>query len=157
MFLNQNKNRIQPCKESTKDDVRFLFYDLRTCIDDSDHTQPMLVSRHNVSAGMVLIYKSSKLLFCDHIFNGYGYSQQDFLKQIKKCKEDATLGKSLPYNFRFTYSTGKFSKRTPWGGNIIGQPLESNSPNNEIIPFQASSTFRSTDSLGIIIKLLFFI
>ena len=101
MYINYNKNRTQPCKESSKDDVRFLLYDLRTSIDDSDHTQPLLVTRHNATAGMVLIYQNSKLLFCDHIFNGYGYGQQDFLKQINKCKEDASLGKCLPYNFRF--------------------------------------------------------
>ena len=47
------------------------------------------------------MYKNSKLVFCDHIFNGYGYSQQDFIKQLNKTKEDALMGKFLPNNFRF--------------------------------------------------------
>ncbi len=61
MYINCNKNRVQPCKDSVKDEIRFLFYDLRTCIDDSDHTQPLLVTRHNVSAGMVLVSKLNLL------------------------------------------------------------------------------------------------
>lgn len=47
------------------------------------------------------MYKNSKLLFCDHIFNGYGYSLQDFQKQLQKSKEDAINEKYLPYNFHF--------------------------------------------------------
>lgn len=47
------------------------------------------------------IYNNSKLLFCDHIFNGYGYSLQDFLKQIQKSKGDAANNNYLPYNFHF--------------------------------------------------------
>ena len=87
------------------------------------------------------MYKNSRLLFCDHIFNGYGYSQQDFVKQINKTKEDAKLGKFLPNNFRFKYSSfsimyksltkyllfvilshpiGNSGYRTAWGGQIGG-------------------------------------
>ena len=61
MYIHYNKNRLQPCKDSVRDDIRFLFYDLRTCIDDSDHTQPLLVTRHNVSTGMVLVCLVFKL------------------------------------------------------------------------------------------------
>ena len=56
----------------------------------------------------IKIYKGAKLLYCDHIFNGYGYSLPDFLKQLQKTKEDARLGKYLPYNFRFKYSHKNF-------------------------------------------------
>jgi hypothetical protein len=83
------------------------------------------MTRHNVAPGMVLvikkfkplksiqifnliffcsnfkIYKGGKLVFCNHIFNGYGYDEKDFLKQLQSSKEDSILGKYLPYNFRF--------------------------------------------------------
>ena len=126
MYTNLNKNRLQPCKESLKDDFRFFYYDVRRACNGSDHLEPLLNTRHNISPGMVLvskmsfktqssfysdldksfkIYKSAKLVFCDHIFNGYGYSQQDFMKQLNKSKMDAAMGKFLPYNFRFKYIT----------------------------------------------------
>ena len=101
MYSSNNKNRVQPCKESLKDENRYFYYDVRTATDNSDHTEPGLIARHNVAPGMCLIYKNANLIFCDHIFNGYGYSQQDFLKQLEKCKDDANQGKFLPYNFRF--------------------------------------------------------
>ena len=47
------------------------------------------------------MYQGGKLIFCDHIFNGYGYSLNDFLKQLHQSKIDAKAGKYLPYNFRF--------------------------------------------------------
>ena len=50
------------------------------------------------------MYQGAKLVFCDHIFNGYGYSQLDFKKQLNKTKQDAALGKFLPNNFRFKYT-----------------------------------------------------
>ena len=103
LYTATNKNRIQPCKESMRDEVRYFFYDTKTAVQDSDHTIPLLVTRHNIMPGMALIYKGAKLLFCDHIFNGYGYSEKDFAKQLIRSKEDYMLGKFLPYNFRFKY------------------------------------------------------
>ena len=47
------------------------------------------------------IYGDSRLLFCDHILNGYGYTQRDFKKQISKCRMDFLHGQSLPNDFRF--------------------------------------------------------
>lgn len=59
MFTNlhesNNRNRVQPCKESLRDEIRYLFYDLKSAADDSDHSQPMLVTRHNVASGTVLV------------------------------------------------------------------------------------------------------
>ncbi len=50
-----------------------------------------------------------------------------------------------------SYSVGKFGKRTAWGGQIVGQNGDNISRKDEIIPFlQASSTFRSVDSIGMI-------
>ena len=56
-------------------------------------------SLHHVSS--LQIYGDSKLLFCDHILNGYGYTQRDFKKQISKSRIDFLHGQSLPNDFRF--------------------------------------------------------
>lgn len=49
------------------------------------------------------IYGATKLLFCDHIFNGYGNARKDFQKQLERCKHDARGRKFLPKDFRFRY------------------------------------------------------
>ncbi|RNA29347.1 hypothetical protein BpHYR1_032044 [Brachionus plicatilis] len=142
MFTNlyeaNNKNRVQPCKESIRDETRYLFYDVKLAADNSDHTQPMLITRHNVATGTVLMYKNSKLLFCDHIFNGYGYSLQDFLKQLNKSKDDAKNEKYLPYNFHFNQTLGKQGKRTAWGGQIDGNE-ETIFQNRNILEYNGTS------------------
>lgn len=121
MYTENNRNRLQPCKEALRDDTRFFRYSVSNSIINSNHNQPLLVTRHNVSPGMVLIYKNSNMVFCDHIFNGYGYGQQDFLKQLKKSRQDAQACKYLPRNFRFNCILGeKNGNRTAWGGNING-------------------------------------
>ena len=56
-------------------------------------------SLHHVPS--LQIYGDSKLLFCDHILNGYGYTQRDFKKQISKSRIDFLHGQSLPNDFRF--------------------------------------------------------
>lgn len=53
------------------------------------------------------IYANSRLLFCDHIFNGYGNARKDFQKQMLKSKRDATLGRILPPDFHFRYIMAK--------------------------------------------------
>lgn len=58
-----NKTRIQPCKESIRDEFRYLFYDIRCAAENSDHTNPILVSRHNVGPGMVLVRIYLKIMF----------------------------------------------------------------------------------------------
>lgn len=122
LYEAYNKSRARPCTQSALDDVRFLFYDIETASNGSNHVNPLLVQRHNVIPGMVMvsifrsekkqsifiscgfefkIYENGKLIFCDHIFNGYGCSLSDFVKQLNQSKEDAKNGKFLPYNFRF--------------------------------------------------------
>ena len=57
MYININKNRLQSCKESSRDELRYLYYDLSNAPIDSNHSQPMLIGRHNVASGMVLVIK----------------------------------------------------------------------------------------------------
>jgi hypothetical protein len=101
VYEDINRNRVQICKETVRDEYRILFYDLKVCCEGSDHSIPLLSTRHNVTKGMTLIYENCKLLFCDYIFNGYGFSQQDFIKQLSNSKKDAQLGKYLPSDFHF--------------------------------------------------------
>lgn len=46
---------------------------------------------------------NGKLLFCDHIFNGYGNARKDFKKQMMKTRLEAIQGFSLPTDFKFRY------------------------------------------------------
>ncbi len=55
LYASANKSRIQACKESIRDEYRYFYYDLSTSTINSDHTQPLLVTRHNVASGMVLV------------------------------------------------------------------------------------------------------
>ena len=49
------------------------------------------------------MYCDGKLLFCDHIFNGYGSARKDFKKQVMKSRHDAIQGYNLPKDFKFRY------------------------------------------------------
>lgn len=147
MYANFNRNRTQPCKESLKDEIRFFKYDLSSAFIDSDHSLPLLVTRHNVSVGMVLIYKNCNLVFCDNIFNGYSYGEQDFIKQLKSSSDDAKEGKFLPYNFRFSHVGGRTEgKRAPWGGTLSGTIPELGTQLNKSV--EIASFLRETSRLS---------
>ncbi|GFO23230.1 glutamate-rich protein 6, partial [Plakobranchus ocellatus] len=124
IYQNQNRNRTRPCLQSNSDMYRILKYDINTAGEGSDHTQPLLLTRHNVVPGMFLIYANGKLLFCDHIFNGYGNATRDFKKQVMKSRLDYIHGFSLPEDFRFSPSKGSHGPRAPWGGEIGGAGVD---------------------------------
>ncbi|KAL8576950.1 hypothetical protein ACOMHN_024226 [Nucella lapillus] len=124
IYANLNRNRTRPCLQSRNDPFRIFKYDINTAAEESDHTQPLLLTRHNVVPGMFLIYGDSRLLFCDHILNGYGYTQRDFKKQISKCRVDFLHGQSLPNDFRFSPSRGRHGLRAAWGGEIGGTGVD---------------------------------
>lgn len=46
------------------------------------------------------MYCGGRLVFADHIFNGYGNAKNDFRKQIFQSRRDYTLGHFLPDDFR---------------------------------------------------------
>ncbi|XP_059152679.1 uncharacterized protein LOC131938590 isoform X2 [Physella acuta] len=124
IYENQNRNRTRPCLQCRTDTFRLLRYDINTAMEGSNHTQPMLLTRHNVVPGMFLIYAGGCLLFCDHIFNGYGNARKDFKKQVIKTRLDFNLGFSLPRDFRFSPLRGKHGPRAPWGGEIGGPGID---------------------------------
>ncbi|KAL4226564.1 hypothetical protein ACF0H5_014549 [Mactra antiquata] len=124
IYTNQNRNRTRPCVQSRSDMFRVFKYDINSAAEMSDHTQPILMTRHNVVPGMFLIYCDGKLMFCDHIFNGYGNTRKDFKKQIMKSRHDAIHGYSLPKDFRFSPGQGKSGMRSAWGGEIGGAGVD---------------------------------
>ncbi|ESP04590.1 hypothetical protein LOTGIDRAFT_170681 [Lottia gigantea] len=125
MYTKQNRNRMRPCQQCYCDTFRLLKYDINTAADHSDHTQPLLLTRHNAVPGMILIYSDGNLLFCDNIFNGYGNTKKDFKKQITKSRLDAVHGVFLPKDFRFKPSQGHHGPRSAWGGEIGGAGVDS--------------------------------
>lgn len=124
IYQNQNRNRTRPCVQSRSDMFRVFKYDINTAAEMSDHTQPLLLTRHNVVPGMFLMYCDGKLLFCDHIFNGYGSARKDFKKQVMKSRHDAIQGYNLPKDFKFSPSRGKSGMRSAWGGEIGGAGVD---------------------------------
>ncbi|KAL3852029.1 hypothetical protein ACJMK2_015718 [Sinanodonta woodiana] len=110
IYQNQNRNRTRPCIQSRSDIFRILKYDINTAAEMSDHTEPLLLTRHNVVPGMFLMYQHRSLIFCDHIFNGYGNARKDFKKQIMKSRIEALQGHSLPKDFKFREKGQKVSK-----------------------------------------------
>ncbi|XP_072177179.1 uncharacterized protein [Diadema setosum] len=120
LYEHMNRNRTKPCYQCRSDRYRLLIYDTLGAIQGTTNKQPELYRRHNAVPGMFMIYGGGKLLFCDHIFNGYGNAKKDFQKQLSRTLNDHNLGKYLPRDFRFSASRGKHGPRSAWGGEIGG-------------------------------------
>ncbi|XP_071810119.1 uncharacterized protein [Asterias amurensis] len=120
LYERQNRNRTKPCYQSRGDSYRMLMYDVSSAGDQMTTGMPILFTQHNAIPGMFLIYSNTKLLFCDHIFNGYGNAKKDFQKQLLKSKRDSNLGNILPPDFHFSPTYGRRGARSAWGGEIGG-------------------------------------
>nr|XP_039260147.1 uncharacterized protein LOC120336523 isoform X2 [Styela clava] len=120
IYVSKNKNRTKPCLQCRHDQYRILRYDLARAHIDTDRSRPLQLERHCVVPGMTLMYCGGRLLFADHIFNGYGNARKDFRKQIFKSRQDFHMGHFLPDDFRFSPSRGKPGARAAWGGEIGG-------------------------------------
>ncbi|ELU12323.1 hypothetical protein CAPTEDRAFT_189464 [Capitella teleta] len=120
LYTDKNKNRTRPCLQSKQDVFRLFKYDVASAADLCTHSQPTLLRRHNVVPGMFLMYQGSQLVFCDHIFNGYGAERKDFQKQLLQTRRSARKGYCLPKDFRFSPLKGRHGQRSGWGGEIGG-------------------------------------
>jgi len=96
MYRQLNKNRSIPCVQSRHDPYRLFRYSIA-----SNSSRALLVSRHNIINGMLMMYQGGRLLFADFIFDGYGNSKKDFMKQISRSRREALNGRFLPDDFRF--------------------------------------------------------
>ncbi|XP_072328013.1 uncharacterized protein [Scyliorhinus torazame] len=101
-YEQNNRNRNQPCLESQRDSFRLLKYNISTANEYTAQSPALLVERHNATPGMFLMYIGGKLLFADHIFNGYSNTIKNLKKQIAMTYDDYLMGRHLLYDFRFS-------------------------------------------------------
>ncbi|XP_032221185.2 uncharacterized protein LOC116603703 [Nematostella vectensis] len=141
LYYEKNRNRSIPCVQARNDPYILLRYDISTAAQFSSHTQPLLLRRHNAVPGMFLMYTGGKLLFADHIFNGYGNAKRDFLKQITRTRKEALEGKALPSDFRLSPTRGRSGPRAAWGGEIGGVKMTS-PPQSASVDHAAASITR---------------
>eukprot|EP00794_Sanderia_malayensis_P006085 gene6085-6788_t len=120
LYYERNKTHSFPCSQSRYEPYRLLRYDMATACNRNE--VPLLLRRHNVAPGMFLMYVGGRLLFADHIFNGYGNAKRDFLKQVMKTQKDSMSTNSLALDFRFHTTPSRNGPRTAWGGQI-GTPV----------------------------------
>lgn len=95
---NFGRSPICLCRLSTNDDYRCLVYDLADATKQSSIAGPLLVRRHHVQPGFLLIYQRGQLIFGDLIFNGYGRNLHDLQKQLLAIQHHQ---KPLPDQFKF--------------------------------------------------------
>ncbi|XP_025031268.1 uncharacterized protein C3orf20 homolog, partial [Python bivittatus] len=102
LYIHMQHGRPSPCVQCKHDPYRFLKYDLENPLNK---TPPLLVQKHGVIPGMVVMYAGGKLLFGSCVFNGYSYSKRDLLKQINQVCLDCRRGHFLPQSFKFSIYT----------------------------------------------------
>ncbi|XP_051708533.1 uncharacterized protein C3orf20 [Oryctolagus cuniculus] len=106
LYRHQQRGRASPCLQCRHDPYRLLQYDLDSPLQK---VPPLLVKKHAVVQGMVLMFSGGKLLFGGHVFNGYGLSKQNLLKQITRTQQDGKMGYFLPDNYKFSPSASVLS------------------------------------------------
>ncbi|KAJ6668306.1 hypothetical protein lerEdw1_015683 [Lerista edwardsae] len=99
LYIQMQHGRPSPCVQCKHDPFRFLKYDLDSPLNK---TPPLLVQKHGVMPGMVVMYAGGNLLFGGCVFNGYSYSKRDLLKQINQVRIEYQMGHFLPPGFRFS-------------------------------------------------------
>uniref|UniRef100_A0A452I3G0 FAM194 C-terminal domain-containing protein n=1 Tax=Gopherus agassizii TaxID=38772 RepID=A0A452I3G0_9SAUR len=82
LYMEKQHGRPSPCVQCRCDPYRLLRYDMDSVTRRKPPLPPLLVRKHAVTPGMVLMYAGGKLLFGGCVFNGYGCSKKDLLKQI---------------------------------------------------------------------------
>uniref|UniRef100_A0A8C8S4S2 Chromosome 3 open reading frame 20 n=1 Tax=Pelusios castaneus TaxID=367368 RepID=A0A8C8S4S2_9SAUR len=98
LYMEKQHGRPSPCVQCRRDPYRLLRYDMDCIVGGKP---PLLVRKHAVTPGMVLMYAGGKLLFGGCVFNGYGCSKKDLLKQIRQARLDCKMGHFLPESFKF--------------------------------------------------------
>lgn len=161
LHCEMNKNRTIPCVQARYDAYRLFRYIIPSVVTES--CIPLLVSRHNVVPGMFMIYQGSKLLFVDYIFDGYGNTRKNFLRQISRSRADATKGRFLPADFRFNPTRGQVfvnkSTQNTCAGEVVRPSITINagefkqlmSPSSQsgfVSPESSNDTVRSTIATG---------
>uniref|UniRef100_A0A670I6H6 Chromosome 3 open reading frame 20 n=1 Tax=Podarcis muralis TaxID=64176 RepID=A0A670I6H6_PODMU len=95
LYIQMQHGRPSPCIQCKHDPFRFLRYDLECPLNKNP---PLLVQKHAVVPGMVVMYAGGKPVFGGCVFNGYSFSKKDLLKQINQVCLDCKMGHFLPQN-----------------------------------------------------------
>ncbi|CAM2116690.1 unnamed protein product [Caretta caretta] len=102
LYMEKQHGRPSPCVQCRCDPYRLLRYNMDSVMRKKPPLPPLLVQKHAVTPGMVLMYAGGKLLFGGCVFNGYGCSKKDLLKQIGQARLDCKMGHFLPESFKFS-------------------------------------------------------
>ncbi|XP_032640175.1 uncharacterized protein C3orf20 homolog [Chelonoidis abingdonii] len=102
LYMEKQHGRPSPCVQCRCDPYRLLRYDMDSVTRRKPPLPPLLVRKHAVTPGMVLMYAGGKLLFGGCVFNGYGCSKKDLLNQIGQARLDCKIGHFLPESFKFS-------------------------------------------------------
>ncbi|XP_048410426.1 uncharacterized protein C3orf20-like isoform X2 [Stegostoma tigrinum] len=145
LYEENNRNRNQPCVECQKDSFRLVKYDISTAHEYTGQSPALLVKRHNVTPGMFLMYIGGKLLFADHIFNGYSNSMKDLMKQITRTYDDYANGRHLLYDFRFSSVGSTMPSTTQDDTSLQRQVDQSARPKSETSFKPAICIFQSAN------------
>ncbi|XP_038596119.1 uncharacterized protein C3orf20 homolog [Tachyglossus aculeatus] len=111
LYVSTQFGRSSPCIQSKHDPYRLLKYDLDNQLEDKP---PLLLQKHAVVPGMVLIFANGKLLFGSNILNGYGWSKKHLLKQIARSRQDCQMGRYLPDGFNFSTLSPFMQRYDKW-------------------------------------------
>jgi len=84
------------------------------------------------------MYMGGKLLFADRVFNGYGTTKKDFLKQVQLCLASGSQRRFLPQDFKLSLKADRVHNRNVWAYPAVSGVLQ------ELIPFSPESHSRST-------------
>uniref|UniRef100_A0A8C0GDJ1 Chromosome 3 open reading frame 20 n=1 Tax=Chelonoidis abingdonii TaxID=106734 RepID=A0A8C0GDJ1_CHEAB len=112
LYMEKQHGRPSPCVQCRCDPYRLLRYDMDSVTRRKPPLPPLLVRKHAVTPGMVLMYAGGKLLFGGCVFNGYGCSKKDLLNQIGQARLDCKIGHFLPESFKFRQILLPFSHPT---------------------------------------------
>ncbi|XP_037109740.1 uncharacterized protein C3orf20-like isoform X1 [Syngnathus acus] len=112
--LNWGPGRAVQCQ---MDSFRLLRYEVSTGALGCPVDNILLQHRHNVAAGMILMYIRGRLMFLGYVSGGRStFSVLDLQKQILRTREDYRMGVSLPPDYKFSKSV-KVSMSAPEASN----------------------------------------
>ncbi|XP_057692466.1 uncharacterized protein C3orf20-like isoform X2 [Corythoichthys intestinalis] len=104
LYRRSNRKRTMPCTQCQMDSFRLVRYEVSTGALGCPVNNILLQHRHNVAAGMILMYIRGRLMFLGYVSNGRTFSVLDLQKQIVRTREDYRLGVSLPPDYKFSES-----------------------------------------------------
>ncbi|XP_049578333.1 uncharacterized protein C3orf20 isoform X4 [Syngnathus scovelli] len=117
LYRKCNRSRTMPCAQCQMDSFRLLRYEVSTGALGCPVDNILLQHRHNVAAGMILMYIRGRLMFLGYVSSRRStFSVLDLQKQILRTREDYRMGVSLPPDYKFSESV-KVSVSAPEASN----------------------------------------